>query len=376
MGKQTKLREAQRRAAEQALSIRLRAHTPARTEPAFINSFIEFAPVYRDRIETYRDLAVRPPEAWRCRLRVRAAEQRFLDLVRFTFMNYPIPRHLENAWTDQKCEHDGAETPAAIRADFCGWSILVGRGRSLYREEAHVHFTKLETHHFLTSPDEIFSTQGAFCYAIARAQTDDANVALRLARTKLAGLVFANSFWRDAVRFFAQNPTTTQEINDLIDFFGWTLAGHDDFTLRGRSLPALRRRMAQWRRMVRAENAGPHWCGRQQPNARYEISTGVRREVWQFTQIKSGGALVEEAQQMQHCVGSYRDSCVKGLTSIWSLTCQRTFGEIKKCLTIEVSKGGCIIQCHGFANRAPTDDEFARLQQWAADYDLWGLMFR
>ena len=376
MGKRTKLREAQRRAAEQALAVRLRAHTPARTAPAFINSLADFAPLYRGRIETYRDLALRPPETWRCRLRVRSPEQRFLDLVRFTFMKYAVPRHLENAWIDGDLEKAGAARLAAPGADFCRWSILAGRGGSLYREEAHAYLTKLETHHFLTAPDDVASTQHAFWYAVARAQTDEANVAVRIARTRLAGRAVTDSFWSDAARCFAKNPTTIEEMNDLTDFFGAARAEREDFTLRGRGFPALRRRMQHWRRLARAENAGPHWCGRQQPDATYEMAVDGQREIWRFRQIKCGGALVQEAEHQQHCVAAYRRSCMTGRCSIWSLTCQRPAGKTRRCLTIEVSSDGYITQCYGFANRMPTGDEVARLRQWAADYNLWGSFCR
>jgi hypothetical protein len=69
-GQKIKLREAQRRAAEQALCARLRAHARAdAAAPAFIDTYAEFAPFYRARIEAYRRFALRAPELWRCRLR-------------------------------------------------------------------------------------------------------------------------------------------------------------------------------------------------------------------------------------------------------------------------------------------------------------------
>ncbi len=81
-----------------------------RTGPAFIGCYAEFAPDYRSKIEAYRDFALRPPEAWRCRLRVRSPERRFLELVQFTFAKYPVAHHLENAWI---AGHARGRRPAA-----------------------------------------------------------------------------------------------------------------------------------------------------------------------------------------------------------------------------------------------------------------------
>ena len=72
MGRKTKLREAQKHAAEQALCARLREHSRTEKGPAFIGRYAEFALPYQHRLEAYRKYAVRDPDAWRCRLRVRA----------------------------------------------------------------------------------------------------------------------------------------------------------------------------------------------------------------------------------------------------------------------------------------------------------------
>src|ERR1700744_189441 len=100
MGRKTKLREAQKHAVEQALCARLREHSRTEKGPAFIGRYAEFALPYQHRLEAYREYAVRDPDAWRCRLRVRAPDARFLDLVRFSFARFAVPQHLEAAWTD------------------------------------------------------------------------------------------------------------------------------------------------------------------------------------------------------------------------------------------------------------------------------------
>ena len=370
MGKKTKLREAQKRAAEQAIAARLRAHTQAKTGPAFINSFAEFAPVYRERIEAYRDFALRPPEAWRCFLRVRSPEQRFLDLVRFTFADYPVPHHLENAWTDKlRVEWPDGEAP-----DFRRWSIIVGRGGSLYREAARPYMTKCETHHFVAAPGEIASPKRAFWYAFARAEGDDA-AALRVSRSKLVRFAVTESFWKEAARFFARNPIVTHEIDDLVDFINAARRADEGFTLKGRSLAALRPRMVRWHDLLREEVSGVRWCGDSRPNAQYRTFINGRPAIWRFRQIKSSGGLVQEGQHMEHCVAAYKKDCIEGSISIWSLTREYPAGVLKRCLTIELRADGLMAQCRGFANRPPNAEEIDVLKLWAAERNLWGLSY-
>lgn len=374
MGKQNRLREAQRHAAEQAIAVRLRAHTPARTQPAFINSFAEFAPAYRNRIELYRDLALRPPEAWRCGLRIRSPQQRFLELVRFTFADYPVPHHLENAWIDDAPDAwQGDAIVAPERPDFRRWFIAVGRGESLHRDAARALMTKRETHHFVAAPAAIETPVRAFWYAFARAHTDDMAAALRVARTKLARYSVVDPFWKEAARFFAHNPVPVHEMNDLIDYIDAAHRGDEDFTLKGRSLATLQRRMAEWHRLRRMEVSGLRWLGHPRPNAEYETSVDGQGVIWRFRQIRSSGGLVQEGHEMEHCVATYQEQCVRGSISIWSLTRENPLGTIKRCLTIELDRSGCIVQCRGFANRPPVAEEIEVLRRWVEDQDLWDL---
>jgi hypothetical protein len=286
MGKRTKLREAHRRAVDEAIIARLRAHSQPRGSPGFIDCYCQFPASYREKIESYRSLALRAPERWRCSVRSRSPVRRFLGLVQFTFTAYPVPRHLEQAWI----------APVAIEGlndgeDFRRWYIAVGQGRSLYWESAHRYLSRLETHHFVNAPDEVESIQRAFWYAFARAHNADTAVAQRVARTKLSGFSLRSSFWREAARFFAVNPTSILEMNDLIDFIRVAKQEDANFSLRGRSLPALRRRMQEWHRELRNIACGGRWHGRRQPDTAYMTENGDERLTWRFRQIKTGEGL-------------------------------------------------------------------------------------
>ena len=162
------------------------------------------------------------------------------------------------------------------------------------------------------------------------------------------------------------------EIHDLVDFPRAARAEDDSFSLKARSLGALRRRMEEWHRVLRKQReiCGSAWPGRPIPDTAYEVGSEQKRAIWRFRQIKTGSDLFREGQRMRHCVASYRQLCLAGSLSIWSLTCEFPLGVVNKAVTLEVRADGTIAQCRGFANRLPHSNEVAMVKQWADDYAL------
>jgi hypothetical protein len=73
---------------------------------------------------------------------------------------------------------------------------------------------------------------------------------------------------------------------------------------------------------------------------------------------------------MHHCVASYKQRCMSGDVSIWSLACEYPLGHLNKGLTIELRKSGVIMQCRGFANRLPHANELIMVKRWAREHGL------
>jgi hypothetical protein len=386
MGKKNRSNEAKERAAEEAFAAQLRAHSKTSCGSGLVEAYCEFGHTYRTRIEAYRSLALRPPELWRCRLRSRCPERRFLALVRFCFASYPVALHLERAWIDAvrtpaprahavaACiEHDH-ETP-----DFCHWYIVAARGGSLHKQAAHAFLSKRETHHFLAAPDEVSSSRHAFWYALARAQGADLGTALRIAQSSLVRLPMTSPIGKDAARFFVRNPMTMAEMNDLLDFFRASQEADANFSLTGRSVEALRRRMRQWHRELRQRQfvCGGSWDGSPLPDVAYEAGNEEKRAIWRFKQIKTGNDLFEEGRRMHHCVVTYKPGCIGGAISIWSVSCEFPIGQLNRSVTLEVRQDGAIVQCRGFANRLPHANEVAMVKRWATDHGLtWNALER
>jgi hypothetical protein len=382
MGKRNKLRQARRQQAQSNVSAVLAAHSKRNSGPAAAITYCELAPEHRAKIEAWRAFALRPPEAWRCRIKSRSPERRFIDAVRFTFARYPVPAHLEQTWI-RDVEDDFVDDPRMLsargaarrgsappRPDFTRWYIIATQGGSLHKQAAHPYMSKLEAHYFLHTSNQL-STQQAFWYATARALSDE-HAAHRIAYTKLLDYSVASTFWREAARFFARNPMTIAEMDDLIDFLQVAKQENDGFSLKGRTLAALRRRMQDWHRALQKQQAicGGSWPGSALPDLEYRAGRDDNTAIWRFRQIKTGNDLFHEGQRMHHCVASYKERCISGEVSIWSLACEYPRGHVNKGVTIELRKGGLIMQCRGFANRRPHTNELTMVKRWAQEHGL------
>jgi PcfJ-like protein len=101
---------------------------------------------------------------------------------------------------------------------------------------------------------------------------------------------------------------------------------------------------------------------------------------WTIRELLTSEELRREGRAMNHCVGSYDRSCVKGTISIWSLQvedCQQKAG--RRVMTIAVqNKSRVINQARGRANAFPgSQDGGSRLRkghtlmrQWAQQEGL------
>lgn len=379
MGKRNRLKEAGRDATRSALDAVLREHA-GRPEKAVAETYADFSPERRRAIDALRTHALRDPWEWRCRIKSRSQDRRFLDLVRFCFARYRVAPHLENLWladiaddlVDAVAPIDPRAPRRTDRPDLRMWYVVAAQGGSLYRAATRAWLSRQETHHFLTAPPEIESAGRAFWYAFARAEVDDRAAALRIAGSKLADFSAASSFWKEVARTFARHKLTVREIDDLVDFLHAAKVEDDSFSLKGRSIASLRRRMEEWHRALRKQRTicGGGWPGRPIPDVDYKTGSEQKRAIWRFRQIKTGNELFREGQRMRHCVASYKSRCIDGTLSIWSLTSEFPLGVVNKGATLEVRADGSIVQCRGFANRPPYANEVAMAKRWADDYGL------
>lgn len=325
---------------------------------------------------------VRDPQSWHPQMKTRDAARLRLAAARHLFALYPVSATLEQIWLDDT----GLDTQEVrLRKQ---WYVVAARGGSLYKAGAGQWLTRKEVHAFLNPPAGLGFNE-AIWYAIARSYTDAPNTAMCVARSKVARTPRGEmAFWRDVARFFCGNPVPVEAIDDLCDYLAECRRRDRRYSIEGRTLASLRRRMHEWHRDVaaierieairrRARQAAAHgrgvaaadlaWIG--SPLADWEWTPSAKDakakgERYVVRQLKQAEDLVMEGRAMRHCVSTYAGKCIAGHASIWSLRrCTKT--GIDRLLTIEVDAQRRAVQVRGFANRLAHADERNVLERWA-----------
>lgn len=339
----------------------------------------DFGKALEDAACGFSGEVVRDPETWHPQMKTRDAARLRLAAARHLFALYPVPETLERVWID---DTGLAAEEVRLRRQ---WYITAARGGSLYKAGASVWLTRKEVHQFLHASTGL-SFDEAFWEAIARSYASDHAVALRIARSKIAlsprGEI---GFWREVARFFCANPVPVETIDDLCDYLVDCRQRDPHYSLEGRTLPAITRRMHEWhhdmaaierieamRRRARghaaqAWAADAAWPG--SPLADWEWTPSSKEakakgERYVIRQLKQAEDLVLESRAMRHCVSTYAGKCIAGRASIWSLR-RCTKNQIDRLLTIEVDPQHRAVQVRGFANRLASEVERQVIERWA-----------
>lgn len=322
---------------------------------------------------------VRDPQSWQPQMKTRDAARLRVAAARHLFSLYPVPTFLERIWID-----DTGLSADEVRLRR-QWYVTATRGGSLYKAGASAWLTRKEIHAFL-NPSVGLGFDEAFWEAIARSYASDAAMALRIARSKIARASRGEiDFWRGAVRFFCANPAPVETIDDLCDYLAECRRRDPHYSLEGRTLPALTRRMHEWHHDIaaierieamrrRARRSGAQtwaadaaWSGSTLADWEWVPSSKdakAKGERFVVRQLKQAEDLVMESRAMRHCVSIYAAKCIAGHASIWSLR-RCTKDRIDRLLTIEVDQQNRAVQVRGLANRLAHVDERNVLERWA-----------
>lgn len=343
---------------------------PARSIP-------DFRKALEEAEHGFSGQSVRDPHTWHPQMKTRDAARLRLAAARHLFAIYPVPSTLEHIWID---EAGLAAEEVRLRKQ---WYVSAAKGASLFKAGAGEWLTRKEVHTFLNASTGL-SFNEAFWHAIACSHTSDPRVALTIARSRLGRSPRTElTFWRGAARFFCANPLPVEAIDDLCDYLAECRRHDASYSLEGRTLATLTRRMHEWHRDIAAierieaarRRAQPRggvaadatWPG--SPLLDWEWAPSAkeakaRRERYVVRQLKRAEDLVMESRAMRHCVSTYAGKCISGQASIWSLR-RCTKDDVDRLLTIEVDKQSVVVQVRGFANRVAHADERSVLDRWA-----------
>ena len=344
-------------------------------------------PDFRKAIEEaergFAGVVVRDPHSWHPQMKTRDAARLRLAAARHLFALYPVPATLERIWID-----DAGLDAEEVRLRR-NWYVVAARGGSLYKAGAGEWLTRKEVHAFVNPPAGLAFDE-AFWQAIARSYVGEPGLAMCIARSKIARSPRGEvAFWREVTRFFCANPVPVETIDDLCDYLAECRRRDRGYSLEGRTLASLNRRMHEWHRDIAAierieairrratGRATARGAGATAPD---RVWPGSPLVDWEWTpsakdaeakgerfvvrQLKQAEDLVMESRAMRHCVSTYAAKCIAGQASIWSLR-RCTKDRIDRLLTIEVDRQDFAVQVRGPANRLARADERNLLERWA-----------
>ena len=195
----------------------------------------------------------------------------------------------------------------------------------------------------------------------------------------MAGDLHHSEFWRSVWMFLIANAAALEpmQIGPMIDYI--QAVRHDrtpdgmmdfgspqpEFSMKGRTVQSMLRRMQDWHRSLGLGSASLSWVRSpieplllEEPSR--DGSEAPRR--WHMVELINSAQLRNEGAALHHCVASYAKRCHRGISSIWSLR----FWQVEKInhvLTVEVDpKRRTVIQARGRANR-PASGRALRLLQ-------------
>jgi hypothetical protein len=277
------------------------------------------------------------------------------SLARHLFGHYPLPAFLDAAWLS------GFSPLAEAQRE---WFVHLGRGGKLEAIRFPLPMTHRAAHYFLLAPEE-FTVAAALRYGQIRALGGSEALAWAVAETFLSELQADEPFWLSVIHFFVNHPELSlSQVGPVVDYvrvrkygFGNSDAPEPDFTMKGRTVEALLKRMEEWHEaLARLDKKGRHTWGPSgiPPLERIEkdpLSSGTCH--WRILEITDSMALAEEGRAMRHCVRSYQSACLKGETSIWSLRVTLSGNTtVRRLVTIEVNnKRRSIVQVRGNCNQ-------------------------
>ncbi len=285
-------------------------------------------------------------------------------LARHLLTCYEVPEFMDAAWF----EGFGAEGDL-----HRNWFVHIGTGGNVRAAGGPMHLTKMAAHRFLQAPAE-YSIVHAVRWAQTLALGGGDTMARAIAASRLGNFLPDEPFWESVIHFFVNNPAMdTGRIGPIVDYvlhtkFGEKAVGmyerqatfedapEPDFSMKGRTLVALTRRMEEWHEQLARDSKRPKksW----EPSGIEGLQVEERDEygslnAWAVVELLSTMELMDEGRAQHHCVFSYAPQCLHGTTSIWSLRV-RSAGEGKRrrLLTIEVDNTRrAIVQVRGNCNK-------------------------
>ena len=300
------------------------------------------------------------------------------SLAQHLLGKYATPRWLDAAW-DQPLGAAGFREQS--------WYIRVARGAALRSLNLPIVLTRRMEHYARLAPDHYTCVQALRHGEVLGLGAGEA-LAREVVTTRLGRETENSGFWRTVLLFLANQPGfRSGEVGALIDFiYSNKFAGEDvftanglaqrpapwpDFSMEGRSVAALLRLIAPWRKEGGSDDSSAAaWHPLGISGFRWLELKEAEEFDWSIVELLSSSSLRNEGVAMHHCVASYAPACSRRLSSIWSLRL-RTAEREKRIATIEIDpRKRAIVQIKAKCNRRPSPRALRIIEKWADETEL------
>lgn len=274
---------------------------------------------------------LRTPEEWRPD--THNPRRQFRSLARHLLAHYDVPDCMDSVWFLE---------PSLAVCQSQTWFLHVGTGQNIRRADLPLTLTKRMAHLFLQAPNS-YTLEEALRWAQIFGMGGSEAMARAVLNTFLRDMTEQEPFWATVLLFFAQNPMLDPaQIGPILNYIQYqkftcqTVTLPDgtqhmtpplpDFSMKGRTVPALLERLEFHQRTQRREerHSGQEW----EASSIHEfVSTEWMQDeeeywTWTIQELRTSQALRQEGRAQSHCVASYASSCRRGTTSVWSLQVQ------------------------------------------------------
>ena len=284
------------------------------------------------------------------------SRRQFRELLQHLFCEYPVPAFLETAW---------------FRSDGHGktqqdWFIYVGRGNNPRTLWLPLTLTKRMAHIAGTSVPQNCSVEEGFRWAQIVGMGGSERLARAVIGSRLADKFHDEPFWETVLRFFVDNPLLDPvQVGPLIDYLwherysprqaGDTHRLPPDFQMKGCTVAALLARMEAWHKtgMLAPRGVAESWVSCGINGFTHTTESDNRKTHWTIAELVTAKALIAEGRTMEHCVGTYAQSCARGVMSVWSLQAKGAhLVDPVRVITVAV-RNRVIVEARGKRNALP-----------------------
>lgn len=288
------------------------------------------------------------------------------ELVAHLFARYDAPAFFERAWWPDR---------PVWKRDWPAfqWYVHVASGGSLRTApRLPTTLTRRAAHEAAQAPSTLTPRQ-ALRWGQLRASGVPETIAAEVLRTPIGTDFTHDAFW---LLFFSKLASQTdlrrEQVGPLIDYvrhMRFVAPNGEQFSLGRRSVPSLLRAMDRWHQELGDQRlALAHLGVTQLSDATWAPLQGVEPiedDDWDLQELCSMRALFLEGRRMHHCVATYAHSCLRGQTSIWTLTRQGDESAANR-VTIRIDKAArVIVEARSLANGPVSGSAFRLIRSWA-----------